>query len=88
MIKYSFRLDLDEETMADIMAMAEHAGRPGNRVAGLCALIAEWRRLKAEHEARADLAVAALGYNEWAMQVAQHDEYCDALERRAEAEGR
>lgn len=78
-MKYSFRLDIDEETMADIMAMAENvAGRPGDRVAGLCALIAEWRRLKTEHEARL----------EWASCIMRQEEKLDALDHRADAEGR
>lgn len=77
-MKYSFRLDIDEETMADIMAMAEHAGRPGNRISGLCALIAEWRRLKAEHEARLDRAA----------HIMRQEDRLAAMDRRADAEGR
>ncbi len=71
----TFRLSAD--IIADILAMAHHVGDTGNLTAGLRAIFAEWRRQVTE-DTKLDRA----------KQLAQHEEYCDALERRAEAEGR
>ena len=77
MIKYNFRLD--EQAHADILAMAKDvAGKPGNLTAGLCALIAEWRRLRAEAVAR----------HERAAEIWRQEERLAAMDRRADAEGR
>jgi len=64
---------LDEQINADILAMAEHVGKPGNRTAGLYAILAEWRRLKAIDQAR------------YAAQIARHEEYLDAMDRHDKA---
>lgn len=81
MIKYSFRLELDEAAMADIMEMAEHVGRPGDRTAGLCAIIADWRRFKhaATLARREEFLNSPLGG------IQRHEEYCDAQDRHDEA---
>jgi len=78
MTKHYQNFRLDEQINADLLAMAKHVGKPGNRTAGLYALVAEWRRLKAERDARLDQAA----------QIARHEEYLDAMERHEEAEGR
>lgn len=75
----AFNVRLTDEAEADLLAMAEHvAGKPGNLTAGFYALVVEWRRFKVEHDARLDRAA----------QIARHEERLDAMERRAEAEGR
>jgi len=81
MKQFNFRLD--EQTHADILAMAEHVGKPGQLTAGAVAIFAQWRRWKAAQTARQEQAAQAVE-----RIIAQHEEYCDALEQRAEAEGR
>ena len=79
MTKHYQNFRLDEQIDADLLAMAERVGKPGNRTAGLYALAADWRRLKAAHEIRESYRAA---------QIARHEECCDAMEHRAAAEGR
>ena len=74
----AFNFRLDEQTHADILAMAEHVGKPGNLTAGLCGVFAQWRRWKAERDAAPFKAA-------W---IAQWEEHLDALEQHDEAEGR
>ena len=78
MTKHYQNFRLDEQVDADILAMAKHVGKPGNRTAGLYAILAEWRRLKAEAVARHDRAA----------QIWRQEEQLAALDRRKEAEGR
>jgi len=70
-----FNFRLDDRTEADLLAMAQYVGKPGNYTAGLCGLIQDWRRLKAEHEARLSRAA----------ELARHEEYLDAMEQHEEA---
>jgi len=76
MTKHYQNFRLDEQINADLLAMAKHVGKPGNRTAGLYAIIAEWRRLKAVYEARDAAHIA---------RIVRHEEYLDALDRHDEA---
>jgi len=74
----AFNIRLTDEAWDDLLAMAKFVGKPNNLAAGFYAIIAEWRRLKAAHEARLDRAA----------HIAAQEERLDAMDRRADAEGR
>jgi len=78
MTKTTRAFRLDEQTEADILAMAHRVGKTGNYTAGLCGVFAEWRRWKAERDAVPFKAA-------W---ITQWEEHLDAMDRHDEAEGR
>jgi len=79
MTKIKRNFTLNQQDLDDIQAKAIEIGTPGPRgnSPGLRAIIAEWRRWKAEREARLDYS----GQAAW-------EEYLIALGRHEEAEER